>query len=154
MNKAKYLGLKVVLMLLCIVPFLPNKVMSQVKTQNGASINFYREKSKKAISLSDLKEGIYYTDGGPLEKIIISPSKSPSNMGGKYFDGGLVIKIYDTNNSNDLVFLVKIQELYSNYVIPLPEALLYLGNSYIIEVRENNKVIIETTYDTHYSDGN
>ncbi len=141
-------------MLLCIVPFLPNEVMSQVKTQNGASINFYSKKSKKAISLLELKEGIYVNDRGTLDKIVISPSKSPSYMGGKHFDGGLVIKIYDTNNNNDLVFLVKIQSLYSNYVIPLPEDLLYLGNSYTIEVRENNKVIIETTYDTHYSDGN
>jgi hypothetical protein len=154
MKKMHFLSIKVILMLLCIVPFFPNEVMSQVKTQNGASINFYSKKSKKAISLSELKEGIYVNDRGILEKIIISPSKSPSNLGGKHFDGGLVIKIYDTNNNNDLVFLVKIQSLYSNYVIPLPEDLLYLGNSYTIEVRENNKVIIETTYDTHYSDGN
>ncbi len=154
MKKVKYLGVKVVLMLLCIVPFLPNELMSQVKTQNGASINFYLEKSKKALSLSELKEGIYVNDRGILEKIIISPSKSPSNLGGKDFDGGLVIKIYDNNKNNDLVFFVKIYSLYSNYVIPLPEDLLYLGNSYSIEVRENNKVIIETTYDTHFSDGN
>jgi hypothetical protein len=148
MKKAKYLGLKVVLMLLCIVPFLPNEVMGQIKTQDGASINFYLEKSKKAITLSELKEGIHCYDECTLEKIVISPSKKGTQY---YSEGGLVIKIYDANN--DLVFLVKIQSLFSNYAIPL-SGIFQLGNTYSIEVKENNKVIIETMYDTDYNDSN
>jgi hypothetical protein len=150
MKKMNFLSIKVILMLLCIVPFLPKKVMSQIKTQDGASINFYLEKSKKAITLSELKEGIHCADVCTLEKIIISPSKK-----GAYYtsEGGLVIKIYDTNNNNELVFLVKIQSLFSNYSIPL-SGVFQIGNTYSIEVKENNKVILETTYDSSYNDSN